>query len=63
MEAEAQTQTRVRMNLSLTAKGLGQWDITAEFPTVEESASNLSLAIDAMRKVLNDKGIKEAGKE
>ena len=56
-------ETRVRMNLGLTAKGLGQWEITSEFPTLEESSENLSKAIDAMRKILVEKGIKEAGKE
>lgn len=31
------TNKRVRINLSETAKGLIQWDITAEFETVEET--------------------------
>lgn len=60
---ESTDETRVRMNLGLTAKGLGQWEITSEFPTLEESSENLSKAIDAMRKILVEKGIKEAGKE
>lgn len=60
---EESVQTRVRMNLGLTAKGIGQWDLTSEFPTVEESAENLSAAIDAIRKIMEEKGIPEAGKE
>ena len=60
---ESTDETRVRMNLGLTAKGLGQWEIPSEFPTLEESSENLSKAIDAMRKILVEKGIKEAGKE
>lgn len=60
---EVNIASRVRLNLSLTAKGLGQWDITSEFPTVEDSSKNLSLAIDEIRKVMAEKGIIEAGKE
>ena len=62
MENQA-TQNRVRINVSLTAKGYGQWDITSEFSTVEESSENLSKAIDEVRKILNEKNIKEAGSE
>lgn len=58
-----ETSTRVRMNLSLTAKGKVQWDITSEFPTVEDAAENLSKAIDSVRKVIADKGLSEAGTE
>lgn len=60
---EEEIKTRVRLNLGLTAKGYGQWEVTSEFPTLEESSKNLSAAIDEMRKILADKGIPEAGKE
>ena len=46
------TNKRVRINLSETAKGLIQWDITAEFETVED-------AIDAAREVIKEKGLQE----
>lgn len=55
--------TRVRINLSQTAKGLGQLDITAEAPTVEEAKALLSNAIGEARTVMAEKGIKEAGRE
>ena len=48
------TNKRVRINLSETAKGLVQWDITAEFETVEETD-----AIDAAREVIKEKGLQE----
>ena len=53
------TNKRVRINLSETAKGLVQWDITAEFETVEESKKALADAIDAAREVIKEKGLLE----
>ena len=52
--------TRVRMNISTNAKGKAQIDITAEFPTVEESAANLNSAIKEMKKVLEENGLELA---
>jgi hypothetical protein len=49
---------RTRMNLSLTAKGLVQFDITAEYETPELSAANLAKAIDQVRAVVAEKGLK-----
>lgn len=59
MPEEKATNKRVRINLSETAKGLIQWDITAEFETVEESKAALSAAIDAAREVIKAKGLTE----
>lgn len=53
------TNKRVRINLSETAKGLIQWDITAEFETVEETKKALSEAIDAAREIIKEKGLVE----
>lgn len=53
------TNKRVRINLSETAKGLVQWDITAEFETVEETKKALADAIDAAREVIKEKGLLE----
>ena len=53
------TNKRVRINLSETAKGLVQWDITAEFETVEEPKKTLADAIDAAREVIKEKGLQE----
>ena len=53
------TNKRVRINLSETAKGLVQWDITAEFETVEETKKALAEAIDAAREVIKEKGLLE----
>lgn len=60
MQAD-ETNTRTRMNVSITAKGLAQWDVTAEYDTPELSAENLARAVDLVRKVIKDKGLKEAG--
>jgi hypothetical protein len=57
---EATNESRVRMNLSQNAKGLCQFDITAEFPTAVAAASELDLAIDLARKVCESKGLKLA---
>jgi hypothetical protein len=53
------TNKRVRINLSETAKGLVQWDITAEFETVEETKKALADAIVAAREVIKEKGLTE----
>ena len=53
------TNKRVRINLSETAKGLVQWDITAEFETVEETRKALADAINAAREVIKEKGLQE----
>lgn len=53
------TNKRVGINLSETAKGLIQWDITAEFETVEETKKALPEAIDAAREVIKEKGLTE----
>ena len=53
------TNKRVRINLSETAKGLIQWDITAEFETVEETKKALSEAIDAAKEIISEKGLTE----
>ena len=52
--------TRVRLNVKQTAKGAGQMDITSEAPTVEEASKMMGEAIDSLRKIFNEKGIKEA---
>lgn len=56
-----ETNKRTRMNVSLTAKGLAQWDVTAEYDTPEETAKQLSKAIDLCRQVIKSKGITEVG--
>ncbi len=61
---EQQTNNRrVRINLSQTAKGLVQFDCTAEFETPEESGAALSAAIDQVRNIIREKGLKEVGGE
>ena len=54
-------QQRVRMNFSTNSRGLAQMDITCEFPSVEQSAKAMDDAIKALRKVLSDNNIAEAG--
>ena len=58
--AEANTTNkRVRINLSQYSKGLIQFDITAEFESVEETKVALSAAVDATREVIKAKGLTE----
>lgn len=54
-------QQRVRMNFKTTANGRAQMDITCEFPTVEQSKAAMSEAIKALREVLAENDIAEAG--
>jgi len=63
METQGQKNNRVRINLSQTAKGLVQFDCTAEFGTAAECGEALGAAIDEARKVIAAKGLKEAGSE
>lgn len=56
-----QTNQRVRMNLSETAKGLIQWDVTAEFDDVEITAQKLDEAIKAVKEVIRKNGLTEVG--
>ena len=56
---EMQSNKRVRMNLSKTAKGLVQFDATAEFETVEECEKNLDAAVKAAKRVIAANGLKE----
>ena len=52
--------TRARLNFKQTAKGAGQMDVTTEAPTVDEASKMMGEAIDSLRKIFNEKGIKEA---
>lgn len=63
MEEVKLEANRVRMNFSTNAKGFAQMDITVEFPTVEESKTAMNNAIKALRGVLKENDIKEAGSE
>jgi hypothetical protein len=58
---ETLEQQRVRMNFSTNAKGFAQMDITVEFPTVDESKDAMDKAIKALREVLANNNIAEAG--
>lgn len=51
----------MKLSLSLTAKGLVQFDITSEFPTLEDASKNLAGAIDEVKKIVAEKGLKLAG--
>lgn len=59
--SETLNQNRVRMNITTNAKGFAQMDITVEFPTVNESKEAMDSAIKALREVLKENSIAEAG--
>lgn len=52
--------TRARLNFKQTSKGAGQMDVTTEAPTVDEASKMMGEAIDSLRKIFEEKGIKEA---
>ena len=49
-------ETRCRMGAKLTAKGLIQFDLTAEAPTVMEAGGILSEALDDVVAIVRKKG-------
>ena len=53
-----ESNTRTRINLSQTAKGLITFDITAEYDTPEKSIEMLGKAVDQVRALIADKGLK-----
>jgi len=53
-----QQSARTRMNLSQTAKGLVQFDITAEYSTPEETVTQLGKALDLLKTLAQEKGLK-----
>jgi hypothetical protein len=58
-----ETNRRVRMAVSLTAKGLAQWDVTAEGDTPEAAEADLSRAIETTRSAITKAGLVEVGQE
>lgn len=60
MEQQEKSETRVRINLSQNAKGVVQFDITAEFPTENETVSHLGAAIEKTKAMCAEKGLKLA---
>jgi hypothetical protein len=60
---EKETNRRVRMAVSLTAKGLAQWDVTAEGDSPEAAEADLNRAIDTVRFTIAKAGLVEVGRE
>ena len=49
-------ETRCRMGAKLTAKGLIQFDLTAEAPTVKKAEEILSEALDEVVRIVKIRG-------
>jgi hypothetical protein len=60
---EKETNRRVRMAVSITAKGLAQWEVTAEGDTPEEAEADLNRAVETVRFTIAKAGLMEAGQE
>jgi hypothetical protein len=60
---EKETNRRVRMNVSITAKGLAQWEVTAENDDPEAAEADLKLAMDMVRLAIVQAGLGEVGQE
>lgn len=58
---EIQLETYTSIEVSLNAKGYAQWVVKSKYPTTEKAGTELSAAIDLVRKTLKEKGITEAG--
>jgi translation initiation factor 2 alpha subunit (eIF-2alpha) len=61
--AEEKTNRRVRMNVSITAKGLAQWDVTAEGDDPDAAEADLNAAIERVRFTIGKAGLAEVGQE
>jgi len=59
-EENKTSESRVRINLSQSAKGNVQFDITAEFPNEDESILHLGAAIDKVKAMCAEKGLRLA---
>lgn len=60
---EEKTNRRVRMAVAVTAKGLAQWDVTAEGGSPEEAEADLNKAIETVRFSIEKAGLAEVGQE
>ena len=58
MDEQHETNTRTRIKLSQTAKGLIQYEISAEYDTPEKSIEMLSKAVDQVKALIAEKGLK-----
>lgn len=57
MNEASESNTRTRIKLSQTAKGLVQYEITAEYDTPEKSIEMLGKAIDQVKALIKEKGL------
>lgn len=58
--AEGTNESRVRINLAQGAKGDVKFDITSEYPGEDEAIAHLGAAIDMVRAMCSEKGLKLA---
>lgn len=57
---DATNDQRVRINLKQSAKGDVQFDITSEYPDEDQSILHLGNAIDKVKAMCSEKGLKLA---
>ena len=57
-EEVTETNTRTRIKLTQTTKGLIQFEISAEYDTPEKSIEMLGKAVDQVRALISEKGLK-----
>lgn len=57
---EKESNTRTRVKLTQSTKGIISWEISAEYDTPEKSIEMLGQAIDKVKTLLKEKGLKEA---
>lgn len=57
---DATNEQRVRINLAQGAKGDVKFDITSEFPNEDDAIAHLGNAIDKVKALCAEKGLKLA---
>lgn len=57
-EEVTETNTRTRIKLSQSTKGVVTWEISAEYDTPEKSIEMLGKAVDQVKALIAEKGLK-----
>ena len=55
---QKESNTRTRIKLSQTAKGLIQYEISTEYDSPEKSIEMLGKAVDQVKALITEKGLK-----
>ena len=55
---QTENNTRTKIKLTQSSKGVVQWEISTEYDTVEKSVQMMGEAIDKVKALIAEKGLK-----